>query len=187
MADPIQGTAKHAPELHEPIRQFSGSHDGILHGLQDLAELPELASAMERARSKAASVLHLFDKVVLVHHADEEQELFVSVQRSCRDAREAAQVQTLVDKLKGEHRRIETLWKNIRPALVHTAAGKPHGEPFAQEVATLVRLYGQHARFEEDVFLPLADQILARNQNHMAALDVALHLRHAPPPRTSYI
>ncbi|NNU45140.1 hypothetical protein [Ramlibacter montanisoli] len=51
----------------------------------------------------------------------------------------------------------------------------------------LVRLYGEHARMEESVFLPLADEILARNANHMAALDIALHLRHAAPPRSSYI
>jgi hemerythrin-like domain-containing protein len=176
-----------APELQAPIRQFSGAHDGILRGLNDLAELPELARAMERARSKAAAILELFDKVVLVHHADEEQELFVSVQRSCRDAREAAQVQTLVDRLKSEHRTIEALWARIRPALAHTAAGKVHGVSFTQDVETLVRLYGEHARMEETVFLPLADEILARNANHMAALDIALHLRHAPPPRSTYI
>jgi hypothetical protein len=50
-----------------------------------------------------------------------------------------------------------------------------------------VRLYGEHARFEEEMFLPLADRILSRNENHMAALDIALHLRHAPQPRNSYI
>ena len=174
-------------ELQPPIRQFSGAHDGILRGLNDLAEVPDLAKAMERARSKAAAVIELFDKVVLVHHADEEQELFVSVQRSCRDAREAAHVQTLVDRLKSEHRTIEALWAKIRPALAHTAAGKVHGTPFAQDVEKLVRLYGEHARMEEAVFLPLADEILTRNANHMAALDIALHLRHAPPPRSSYI
>lgn len=176
-----------APGLQAPIRQFSGSHDGILHGLEDLAELPALSAAIERARAKAAATLALFDQVVLAHHQDEEQELFVSVQRSCSDAREAAQVQGLVDRLKAEHRRIEALWTRIRPAVARTAAGKPHAEPFAADVDTLLRLYRAHAQLEEDVFLPLADGILGRNANHMAALDIALHLRHAPPPRSSYI
>ena len=31
-------------------------------------------------------------------------------------------------------------------------------------------------------FLPLAERILGRNGNHMAALGLALHLRHAPQP-----
>jgi hypothetical protein len=180
-------TAPAEPGLHAPIRQFSGSHDGILRGLQARSELPALAAAMEQARIKAAATLELFDKVVIGHHADEEQELFVSVQRSCRDAREAAQVQTMVDRLKAEHRAVEAMWKKVRPAVAHTAAGKVQGPAYTEDVAKLVRLYGEHARFEEETFLPLADQILSRNENHMAALDIALHLRHAPPPRNSYI
>jgi hemerythrin-like domain-containing protein len=173
--------------LHGPIRQFSGSHDSILTGLRDLAELPALALAMEQARSKATALLDLFDRVVRAHHVDEEQELFVSVQRSCSDGREAAQVQTMVDRLTAEHREIEAFWKQVRPAVQHAAAGKIHGPAFTGDVDRLVRLYGQHAHFEEEVFLPLADTILSRNANHMAALDISLHLRHAPPPRGSYI
>jgi hypothetical protein len=30
------------------------------------------------------------------------------------------------------------------------------------------------------VFLPVAERILSRNGEHMAALGLALHLRHAP-------
>ena len=38
----------------------------------------------------------------------------------------------------------------------------------------------RHARYEETVFLPLAERILLRNGDHMEALGLALHLRHAP-------
>lgn len=181
-------TASAEPALQAPLRQFRGSHDGILHGLQDLQEVPSLAAAMARGRATAAATLELFDKVVLVHHADEEQELFVSVLRSARDATEASQVRALVDRLTAEHRVIESIWRRVRPAVVQTAAGKPHAEAsFAAEVDRLVALYAEHARLEEEEFLPLADTILGRNANHMAALGVAMHLRHAPPPRVGYI
>jgi hypothetical protein len=43
-----------------------------------------MALAMQQARTKAAALLDLFDRVVLVHHADEEQEL------SCRCSAAAA-------------------------------------------------------------------------------------------------
>jgi hemerythrin-like domain-containing protein len=185
--DKQQAANEATSDLHAPIRQFSGSHDSILTGLRDLAELPALALAMEQARSKATALLDLFDRVVHAHHVDEEQELFVSVQRSCSDAREAAQVQAMVDQMKAEHRAIEAFWKQVRPAVQHVAAGKVHGPAFTGDVDRLVRVYGQHAHFEEEVFLPLADTILSRNANHMAALAIALHLRHAPPPRGSYI
>jgi hemerythrin-like domain-containing protein len=176
-----------AAPLHAPIRQFRGSHDHILEGLRELHVLPALAAALERARTCAAATLELFDHVVLVHHKDEEQELFVSVQRSARDVQEGQKVRLLVDRLTAEHRQIEALWARIRPAVLHTAAGKVHGTPFAQDVESLVHMYSGHARLEEEVFLPLADEILGRNANHMAALDIALHLRHAPPPRAGYI
>ena len=48
-------------------------------------------------------------------------------------------------------------------------------------MVALVSTYANHARFEEQVFLPLAHSILSRNGNHMAALGVSLHLRHAMP------
>jgi hypothetical protein len=46
----------------------------------------------------------------------------------------------------------------------------------------LVRGYLQHAKFEEEQLLPLAATILRRDGNHLAALGLSLHLRHAPQP-----
>ncbi|RYF18291.1 MAG: hemerythrin domain-containing protein [Comamonadaceae bacterium] len=173
--------------LHAPLRQFCGAHEGILDRLQELNALPELAAFLQRARAGAAATLDLFDHVVLRHHAEEEQELFVSVLRSCRDARESHQVRQLVDQLTNGHRQIEALWSHVRPAVALTAAGKPHrDQAFEDEVHELVRLYREHARLEEEVFLPLADQILGRDPNHMAALDLSIHLRRAPAP-SAYI
>lgn len=167
-----------------PLRQFRGAHAGILHGLGRLSELPALADAAERARRDAQATLALFDEAVREHHAEEEQELFVSVQRSCRGDEEAQRVRELIAVLISQHRQIESLWADLRHAVARVAAGKASGAPmFGAEIDRLVHLYESHARLEEDVFLPMADIILRRDANHMAALDVALHLRHAPPPR----
>ena len=172
----------HAPR-DAPLRQFRGSHDAILQGLREMRGLPALAAAVQRARTCSDDLLRLFDRTVLPHHRDEEEELFPAVLRSCRDAAERERVQTFVHRLTGDHRRIEQLWEQVRPAVVHTAAGKAHGEAFTANVEELVRLYGEHVQCEEDEFLPLAGEILARNPNHVAALDLSLHLRHAPLPR----
>lgn len=167
-----------------PLRQFHGAHGGILDGVSGLGELPALAAAAERARETATATLDLFDRVVRGHHADEEEALFVSVQRSCRDAAEAQQIGDLVALLTAQHRQIESLWDRLRPAVARVAAGKPAGAPqFGADVARLVSLYEEHAACEEERFLPLADAILRRNGNHMAALEIDLHLRHAPLPR----
>lgn len=176
------------PELHGPVKEFHGSHEHIIEGLHSLEKLPELAVALERARLVAHATLTLFDKVVHDHHMDEEQELFVHVQKSCKDIKEGHRVEDLVRHLAGDHRRIEKMWLKLRPAVAKTAEGKVHGMPdFQQDVAKLVEIYLEHAQLEEEVFLPLADAILTRDGNHMAALDLALHLRHAPPPRAFYV
>lgn len=177
-----------APVLHGPVNEFHGSHEHIIEGLHGLEKLPALAEALQRARSIAHATLTLFDKVVAEHHADEEQELFVHVQKSCTDIKEGHRVQELVGRLAADHRRIEKAWARLRPSVVATALGKLHGEPdFAQDVAKLVQMYLEHAQLEEEVFLPLADAILTRDANHMAALDIALHLRHAPPLKGAYV
>ena len=49
-----------------------------------------------------------------------------------------------------------------------------------QDVRSLVAQYQAHARFEEQEFLPLSEQILSRNSDHMAALGLSLHMRHQP-------
>ena len=45
----------------------------------------------------------------------------------------------------------------------------------------MVQRYQAHAKLEEQAFLPLAQSILGRNDNHMAALGLTLHMRHVPP------
>ena len=171
-------------KIETPLRQFQGAHGSIIQGLEALQELPALAAAMERARTTASATLALFDEVVREHHAEEEQELFTAVQRSCRDPQETRQVADLVALLTAQHRQIESLWATLRPGVARVAAGKGSGDfMFGAEIDRLVGLYREHAAQEEEVFLPLADMILRRNANHMEALGISLHLRHAPPPR----
>lgn len=169
--------------LHQPMRRFTGSHERITGGLEELQALPQLAACVARARDHAAATLKLFDDVVLKHHAEEEEELFVAVQRSCGDARECHRVREQVDQLTAQHRAIEKLWARLRPDVALVAAGKvPRAQDFDASVRKLVELYFAHAKQEEEEFLPLADTILGRNDNHMAALDLALHMREVPAP-----
>lgn len=164
-----------------PLAGFSRCHQGILSRLESFADLPGLAAAAERARRVAADTLVLFEATVLEHHADEEAELFVAVQRSATPGQERTWVSAMVQRLTVEHRSIEALWKQVKPSVKAAAVGKPvELDPAA--IAELVSSYQAHAQFEEQEFLPLARQILGRNGNHLAALGMALHMRHAPQP-----
>lgn len=176
-----QSAAPSPAQSETPIAGFSRSHAGIITQLEAFAELPELAAAAERARQVAEDTLALFEPIVLEHHADEEGDLFPAVQRSAAEGEERERVQEIVQQLTKEHRSIEELWKLVKPQVKHVAHGKP-AELDTVALDGLVRAYIAHARFEEEEFLPLAQQILARNTNHMDALKIALHVRHVSLP-----
>jgi hemerythrin-like domain-containing protein len=164
-----------------PLNTFSQCHAGILSQLDALAGLPALMDAAAQARSVAASTLAMFHQGIFEHHAEEEAELFPAVLRSAHPGAELERVQGLVERLTSEHRTVESLWKRVEPAINAAAKGKAAAVD-ADVVAELVHSYGNHARFEEEQFLPLSDIILGRDGNHMAALGLALHMRHSQPP-----
>lgn len=164
-----------------PIDNFSQCHVGILSHLDALAGLPALAEAAERARRLAEETLHFFRDVVHEHHQEEERVLFTAVLASTAPGEEHDRVAAMVDQLTREHRQIEALCDTLGPQIKRIAKGQPDDlDRLALE--TLVREYAAHAAFEERAFLPLSEEILGRNANHMAALGVSLHMRHTPMP-----
>jgi hypothetical protein len=164
-----------------PVEDFSDCHAGILAALRTFSTLPPLHDAARRARQVARNTLDLMDKAVLEHHAQEEEALFPAVLRSAEAGHERQRVQSLVWRLTDEHREIAELCKGLTPEVARATTGRPANlSPDA--VNLLVGLYRQHAQTEERDFLPLARDILGRNGNHMAALGLALHLRHRVAP-----
>lgn len=161
-----------------PLAGFSQCHFGIASQLQAFAELPGLLAAQAQARSIASRTLSVFKYAVAGHHADEEKELFPAVLRGASKGEEARSVEAMVTRLTADHRRIEALWKALEPSVKAVAKNQP-AELDLIAVEALVRAYLDHARYEEELFLPLAEEILGRNDKQ-AALGLSLHLRHAP-------
>lgn len=168
-------------DTEQPINNFTQCHAGFVARLRAFGQLPQLVEQARSAQVLAQDMLDMFRGPVLEHHADEEKELFPAVLRSARPGAEALAVQQMVERLVREHRDVERLWKQLQPQVSAAARGKAQ-EVDALAVEELVLAYMLHANFEEQHFLPLAEQILARDGNHMAALGMALHLRHAPQP-----
>jgi hypothetical protein len=162
-----------------PVESFSNCHAGIVTGLAVFAGLPELVDAAARSRKIAGDVLALFEGAVLEHHKEEEAELFPAVLRSAAPGAERTRIAEITERLVLEHRMIESLWSRIKPSVKAAAAGRAAGMD-AFDVARLVQTYAAHAHSEETELLPLAQEILGRNGNHMAALGMSLHMRHAP-------
>ena len=75
---------------------------------------------------------------------------------------------------------MEAAWARLESGLKAVAKGRD-ADVAAADIAALLDSYQAHARFEEDVFLPLAQTILGRNSRDMAALGFAMHASHALP------
>lgn len=163
-----------------PIDLFSKCHDGILRKLDAFAELPHLLEQAARVRLIAAETVKFFRDVVYAHHVEEERELFPAVLASATPGAELEQVRTIAARLTEEHRALERAFEKLESGLKAVAKGKD-ATLNGDAVAELVARYEAHARYEEAEFLPLSQTILGRNDAHMAALGLSIHMRHAMP------
>lgn len=173
-SEPSSGSAE------QPLDTFSQCHAGILAQMHSLAELPALLEPAAQARRIAGQMLKFFPKVVRAHHAEEEQELFPAVLSAAVKGPERELVQVMMERLTAEHRQVEAMWSRLEPALTAVAKGRDT-DLNASAVQRLVTTYIDHAQYEEQQFLPLAQALLGRNSDHMAALGLSIHLRHALP------
>ncbi|MEY2658509.1 MAG: hypothetical protein RLZZ395_2251 [Pseudomonadota bacterium] len=169
------------PASDNAVGQFSHAHVGILMQLDRLSTLPALLAPARMAQDTAQRVVDFFREAVFEHHKDEEEALFPALLESAQAGEERQRVNTLVDALTAEHRVIEGLWRQLEPELKHVAQGRSY-HINAPVLEDLVSRYQAHAQVEETQLLPLADTILGRHGNHMAALGLSLHMRHQPPP-----
>ncbi|MFO1328134.1 MAG: hemerythrin domain-containing protein [Rubrivivax sp.] len=172
-------SAKPAPVADQPLDEFSNCHDGILQRLDDLDRLPALLEPAAQARRIAAEATAFFSSVVFDHHAEEEKSLFPAVLASA-NADEHATAKAIVDRLTREHRDVESAFERLRPHLEAIARGHDTALD-AEALQALVAHYRGHARYEESQFLPLAQRILGRNGDHLAALGADMHLRRVLP------
>jgi hemerythrin-like domain-containing protein len=164
--------------LEKPIQDFSDCHAGIVNALKDLRILSSQQVESRQRRDLAGRTLKFFREVVTTHHTEEETDLFPAVLADATVPEERKQVEALVTQLVREHRRVEGLYARLAPTLLAMERGSDVSLDAAL-VVELVEGYLAHARFEETVFLPLAQSILGRNSNHMAALGLSMHIRHA--------
>ena len=162
-------------EQPSPLQNFSGCHEGIL---KHIKQLESLASFIEQGvetislKALAAELEQFYQKVIISHHQEEEQELFTAVKTALHpDPADLAEANHQIERLTQEHRQIEAWWREIEPALKRLAKGK---------TAQL-----EHALFEEAVFLPLSARLL--DKNGLSALGLSLHIRHQDAFVAGYI
>lgn len=166
-------------DTETPISHFSNCHIGMLAQLSRMGDLPALLAPAAQARKIAEESLAFFSQAMHSHHSEEEKDLFPAVRQSAHAGAERLEVEGLIEQLTQDHRALEKLWGSLESGLRKVAKG----QDTTLDVLALQSLgqrYNAHAQLEEQAFLPLAQRILGRNDNHMAALGLTLHMRHVP-------
>jgi iron-sulfur cluster repair protein YtfE (RIC family) len=166
-------------DTEAPISHFSNCHLGIFAQLSRMGDLPALLGPAAQARRIADESLAFFSKAMYSHHSEEEKDLFPAVHQSAEAGVERLRVEGLVAQLTHDHRALEKLWESLEPGLRKVAKGQDTTLDVLA-LQSMVQRYQAHAKLEEQEFLPLAQTILGRNDNHMAALGLTLHMRHVP-------
>lgn len=160
-----------------PLAGFSECHHDFVAQLHSALYLPELVAAAAKARAMANDLLKMFGQDVVTHHAEEERELFPAVLRAAQPGAELDEVRAMVAQLVREHREMEARWAELQPAVEAVARGESPAVDAAL-IQDMVQHFFAHAHSEEEHFLPLAQTILGRHGEAMAALGRALHERH---------
>ncbi|MDH5353437.1 MAG: hemerythrin domain-containing protein [Gammaproteobacteria bacterium] len=170
-----------------PLNEFSGCHEGIIQNfnqLKELVDLHEKTPGAEKIKPLAKKLLSFFDEVVIQHHSEEEQELFTIVMDCASKGEEADTARNYIKQLVAEHRQLEKMWKQIEGDIRRLSKGKRTS--LDNDLALkLAKEYLEHAKFEEEYFLPLSAKILSKND--LSALGLSLHIRHMDPPTHFYI
>lgn len=170
-----------------PLNEFSGCHARIICNFKQLQRMVRLLEQQEESpeiRDIAQKLLRYFDDEVLSHHSDEEQELFTAVMDCAAKGEEKDIARTYIKRLIDEHRHLEKMWDQIKRDMQKLADGKS-ADLDREIAASLAHEYLAHAEFEENFFLPMAAQIL--NKNEMSALGLSLHMRHFEESLPDYI
>lgn len=162
--------------IDAPLAGFSECHHDFVAQLHSALYLPELVTAAAKARAMATDLLKMFHEGLAVHHAEEESELFPAVLDAAQPGPELDEVRAMVAQLVGEHRDMEARWARLQPAIEAVSRGEVPALD-APLIEDLVQHFFAHAHFEEEHFLPIAQNILGRQSEVMASLGRTLHER----------
>jgi len=144
-----------------PLEILTACHESMraqLDALNRLAAGLPVQGADPAAQRIAVHLLHYFNTAVFNHQADEEEDLCPLLLRRVSAGR-GVELQTLVDWMRRDHRRLLLLWQELRVPLQTISQGGA-AELSRQRVQEFVQAYRLHIDREESELLPLVKGML---------------------------
>jgi len=115
--------------------------------------------ADDAARTATIRLMRYFDTSALLHHADEEDDLFPALIESMSGS-DAICLREIIAGLTADHRALEACWRHLRAILERIAAGECV-PLLVDDVEALAVRYEQHIEREENELLPMAARLLS--------------------------
>lgn len=171
----IPGFSSPSIGLDTPLELLSACHDRMARQCATLRRLAVHVAAHgadATAQTAAASVLRYFDTAAVLHHRDEESDLFPALIESMAGS-DARCLHGMIECLIQEHRQIEALWDGLRDELVAVSAGRL-AQLEESRVEEFCARYAAHIQREEDELLPMAARLL----DSAALSELSAAMRH---------
>ena len=146
------------PGFDEPLALLRACHKNILAHCDRLDALlvhVDKQGIDNDARKAARDILRYFSTSALLHHRDEEEDLFPRLNR------QSIRIAELIRDLKQEHTKLDKLWENIAPELKQLP-DNGFSDGFLQAARDFCTLSRQHVNRENMEFLPLAASSLSQ-------------------------
>jgi len=164
-----------SPQIDDPMALLRACHEKVVRFTtlaQRLQAHVRAKGVDEQAREAAQAVLRYFTLAAPLHHADEDDDLFVVLRQLGRPPLTAR-----IDALQAEHDALGERWAEVHPWLEAIASGQvPVGaEPDVDGFATR---YREHAQAEETEVYPHAAEL---SPTALRALADAMVARRLPP------
>lgn len=171
MSTSFPGFDSPAAGFEQPFEMLMACHERVRRSLALLERLLAHVDAQghdDRSRSAAADVLRYFELAAPLHHQDEELHVFPVL----ADMGSAGLVDA-VDRLRSDHRRMESLWAALATLLrewMRPGATLPADDVARDRVQEFTRLYAAHLQTEEGIVFPAARAHMdAERLAHMSA------------------
>ena len=145
------------PGFDDPVALLRACHEKMLARcalLETLVAHLDEHGVDDAARKAARDISRYFSTAAVLHHRDEEEDLFPLLNRQSLKTAE------LVHKLKQEHLTLDALWGEIA-ANLGSLPGDGFSETARQGIAAFCQLVRAHVQVENTEFLPLAANSLS--------------------------
>jgi hemerythrin-like domain-containing protein len=145
------------PGFDDPLALLRACHKKIIAHcdmLDDLLTYITEHGIDDEARNSARGIERYFSTSAVLHHRDEEDDLFPRLNR------QSIRIAELIQELKKEHTRLDQLWGTIAPQLKRLPDS--FTDDFLEAAGDFCTLSRQHVNRENMEFLPLAASSLSQ-------------------------